>query len=75
LIGDYPFTHKLFRFGYGLYRQFSRRNYGEKINTQLFRIIKRFTGVETSTVEPMNNFPDMFMTSEILDALSGVNPQ
>jgi len=71
-IGGYPLKHKLFRFGYGLYRQMARRRFSEKIDDKLFGNLTRILNVSTSTVEPFSNFPDLFMTSEVIDCLSSV---
>lgn len=71
LIGDYPFTHRLFRFGYALYRQIARRRFSRTVsNDVVFQIIRKLLHMNVSTVEPFSNFPDMFMTSEVLDSLS-----
>lgn len=72
LIGNYPFKHKLFRFGYGLYRQMARRKISTMIDAKMFRILTKIMNVKTSTIEPFNNYPDLFMTSELLDCLSYV---
>jgi hypothetical protein len=69
-IGDYPIKHRLYRFGYGVYRQYARRRYSNNVNPRLFNILSSMMGIKTSTIEPDNNFPDLFMTSEILDCLS-----
>ncbi len=69
-IGNYPVSHKLFRFGYGMYRQFARCRFSNSVNPKIFNIISKVMNVNTSTVEPDNNFPDLFMTSEVLDCLS-----
>jgi hypothetical protein len=69
-IGNYPVSHRLFRFGYGMYRQFSRRRFSNSVNPKLFNILSYIMCINTSTIEPDNNFPDLFMTSEVLDCLS-----
>lgn len=69
-IGDYPLKHMLFRGGYGFYRQIARRRYSEEIDERLFKIILKISKMKVSTIEPFNNYPDMFMTSEVLDCLS-----
>lgn len=69
-IGNYPVSHRLFRFGYGMYRQFSRRRFSNSVNSKLFNILSYIMCINTSTIEPDNNFPDLFMTSEVLDCLS-----
>jgi len=70
LIGDYPLKHKLFRFGYGSYRQFARRRLSKEIDEKLFNNLKKILNIQHSTIEPLNNYQDLFMTSEILDCLS-----
>ncbi len=70
LIGNYPLSHLFFRFGYGMYRQISRRRYSENLDDKAFRYLTKFLGIETSTIDPFSNYPDMFMTSEVLDCLS-----
>lgn len=69
-IGNYPVSHRFFRFGYGIYRQFARRRFSNSVNPKLFNILSTIMGINSSTIEPDNNFPDLFMTSEILDCLS-----
>jgi hypothetical protein len=69
-IGDYPIKHRLYRLGYGMYRQYARRRYSDGVNPRLFNVLSSLMGIKSSTVEPDNNFPDLFMTSEILDCLS-----
>lgn len=70
LLGRYPFKHRLFRFGYGLYRQIARRTLSERINPKVFKNLTNILNIESTTIEPLNNYPDLFMTSEILDCLS-----
>ncbi|MCX6701334.1 MAG: terpene cyclase/mutase family protein [Methanomicrobiales archaeon] len=69
-LGDFPLRHRLFRTGYGYYRQISRRRIRSDVDEKTFIALCRFLHISPSTIEPMNNFPDMFMTSEILDCLS-----
>ncbi|NLA99453.1 MAG: terpene cyclase/mutase family protein [Methanomicrobiales archaeon] len=69
-LGDYPLQHQAFRFGYGMYREIARRRYGEAAGTRSFEVFSRLLGIRSSTVEPSNNFPDLFMTAEVLDCLS-----
>ncbi len=68
--GKYPLPHRAFRFGYGMYRQIARRRYAETAETRSFEALCRLLRVRPSTVEPSKNFPDLFMTSEVLDCLS-----
>jgi len=69
-LGDFPLKHRLFRTGYGYYRQISRRRIGTSVDEKTFLALCRVLHISSSTIEPTNNFPDMFMTSEILDCLS-----
>ncbi len=69
-IGAYPFQHRAFRFGYSMYREIARRRYAETAETRSFEAFSRLLGLRPSTVEPSKNFPDLFMTSEMLDCLS-----
>ncbi len=70
LIGSYPFKHKLFRLGYGLYRQMARRRYSTRIDDKFFRVLTDVLNQKTSTIEPFANFPDLFMTTEVMDCIS-----
>lgn len=70
LIGDYPISHRGFRFAYGMYRQAARRDYCDKVNDRTFNLLCKVLNIKTSTIEPSKNFPDMFMTSEVVDCLS-----
>ncbi len=69
-LGGYPLRHRAFRFGYGMYREIARRRYAPTAETRSFEALCRLFGIRTSTVEPSKNFPDLFMTSEVLDCLS-----
>ncbi len=69
-IGEYPARHRAFRFGYGVYRQIARRRYDATAETRSFEVLCRLLRIRTSTVEPSKNFPDLFMTSEVLDCLT-----
>lgn len=69
-LGDFPLSHRLFRFGYGSYRQIARRIIRADADEKTFRALCSLLGISPSTIEPANNFPDLFMTSEILDCLS-----
>jgi hypothetical protein len=63
----------LFRFLYALYRQIARRRYAEKIDDTLFNGIIHLLNMNVSTIEAYANYPDLFMTCEILDCLSSIN--
>ena len=69
-LGEYPLGHRAFRFGYGMYRQVARRRHSETVETRSFEVLCRLLGIRSSTVEPSRNYPDLFMTSEMLDCLS-----
>jgi hypothetical protein len=69
-VGDFPLRHVAFRFGYGIYRQIARRRFGHNGDAGLFNALCQVCGIQASTIEPMHNYPDMFMTSEVLDCLS-----
>lgn len=70
LLGNYPFKQRIFRFGYGIYRQTARRRFSYKINKKFFKNLSSMLNIESSTIEPLNNYPDLFMSSEALDCLS-----
>jgi len=70
LIGDYPFRHRLFRFGYGLYREIARRRSTTQIDDKIFKSLTKTLNINYSTIEPFSNYSDIFMTSEVLDCLS-----
>lgn len=72
LIGDYPATHRLFRLGYGAWRQAARRRLSPGIRDAAFKAVASALKLDTSTVEPSANYPDLFMTSEILDCISTI---
>lgn len=69
-INNYKKTHRLFRFGYGMYRQFARRRYSNDIDDRLFNLICKILRIKASTIEASKNYPDLFITSEVLDCLS-----
>ena len=69
-LGGYPLRHRAFRFGYGVYREVARRRYSATAETRAFEALSGLLGIRSSTVEPSKNFPDLFMTSEMLDCLS-----
>jgi hypothetical protein len=69
LLGNYPLRHKVFRFAYGEYREIARRRFSDRIDEKFFKNLTNLLNVESSTIEPFNNYPDLFMTSEILDCL------
>ncbi|MFW5895269.1 MAG: hypothetical protein ACOCT9_00845 [archaeon] len=69
-IGDYPISHRLFRLGYGMYKQFARRRYSEKLEDKMFNKLSSLFNIESTWVEPSKNYPDLFNTSEVLDCLT-----
>jgi len=70
LIGDYPLKHRLERFGFGLFRQIARRRIATQTDVKLYTILANILNVKTLSRESFKNYPDMFMTSEVLDCLS-----
>lgn len=62
----------LFRFGYAGYRQIARRRYDETVDDRLFNMLVSLFHLQVSTVEPFANYPDLFMSSEIIDCLSSI---
>jgi len=66
------FNQRLFRFLYAVYRQIARRRYAEKIDDTLFNTIVSLLHLKVSTIEPFANYPDLFMSSEIIDCLSSI---
>lgn len=69
-LGDYPYNYKLFRLGYGFYRQAARRRFSKEPDEKVFKKLVNILNLNVSTVESFSNYPDMFMTSEVLDCLS-----
>lgn len=70
MINNYNLEEILFRFGYGMYRQIARRRYSIKIDKKIFESTTKLFNIKTSTIEPFNNYPDLFMTTQIIDCLS-----
>jgi hypothetical protein len=73
LIGNYSSRYRLFRYGYGMYRQIARRRMSEIVYSNTFFDLTRLFKISTSTVEPFSNYPDLFMTSEILQCLTSID--
>lgn len=71
-IGNFPVKQKLFRFGYGLYRQMARRRFSIYLDDTLFINLTNFFKIKSSTIEPFSNYGDLFMSSEVLDCLSSI---
>ena len=72
-IGNFPVKQKIFRFGYGLYRQMARRRFSTNLEDKLFLDVSKLFKIKSSTIESFSNYPDLFMSSEALDCLSSVN--
>jgi len=69
--GSDSFSELLYNFGYASYREFSRRRYTMNPKKDfLFEMLKELLSIETSTIEPSKNFPDLFMTTECFDCLT-----
>lgn len=70
-IGDYPMKHRLFRYGYGMYRQIATRGFSDNpVDDRFFKILIKVMKLDNSVIEASKNFHDLFMTSEILDCLT-----
>ena len=69
-IGNYPITFKFLRTMHRLHREISRTKISNQITPS--KLISRPTGYSAylGTVESSTNHPDMYMTTEALDALS-----
>ena len=71
LIGNFPLKHKLFRFGYGIYRQYARRGFSDRpLEDYIFQKLTNFLNLNYSVIEASKNFHDLFMTSECIDCLA-----
>ncbi len=70
-IGNYPLSHRIFRYGYGMYRQIATRRFSDKpLDDPVFSNIVRILRLNPSVIEASKNFHDLFMSSEILDCLT-----
>ena len=69
-IGKYPISFKFLRIMHRLHREVSRAKISEQITPS--KLISKPTGYSAylGTVESSTNHPDMYMTTEALDALS-----
>jgi len=72
-IGNFPSKQKIFRFGYGFYRQMARRRFSNHLEDRLFLYITKLFKIKSSTIESFSNYPDLFISSEALDCLSSIN--
>jgi hypothetical protein len=70
LLGNYPYKQRVFRLGYGSYRQIARRRFSNQIDDRFFKNFTNLLKIESSTIESFRNYPDLFMTSEVLDCIS-----
>lgn len=69
-IGNFPLKERIFRFSYGMYREIARRRFSNQINSDTFHYLCKLLIMNPSTIEPFQNYEDMFMTSEVIDCLS-----
>jgi hypothetical protein len=69
-VNGFPLRHRLFRLGYRLYREVARRRYACFLDDRLFHVLVERFGWKVSTVEPFANYPDVFMTTEVMECLS-----
>ena len=69
-IGDYPFSFKFLRIMHRIQREISRTKISNKITPS--KLSTKATGYSAymGTVESSTNYPDLYMTTEALDALS-----
>lgn len=69
-IGNYPISFRFLRIMHRLYREVARSKISDKITPS--KLITKPTGYSAylGTVESSTNHPDMYMTTEALDALS-----
>lgn len=69
-IGDYPISHKILRSFHRAYREIARFKIANNITAS--KIANRNMGYSAflSTVESSTNYPDLYMTTEALEALS-----
>lgn len=74
LIGKDTITNFFFRYAYASYRQIARRRIKKDIDKELFNTITKLFNIKTSTIEPFNNYSDIFMSSEIINSLSSIKP-
>jgi len=74
-IGKHSYKHTLYRLGYFSYRELARRKHAKHVDDTFFRNLTNLFKIKVSTVEPFTNYPDLFMSSEIMDCLSyrGIN--
>lgn len=72
-IGDYPFSYKILRSLHRIYREIARSKISNNI-TNSSLIANRSVGYSAflSTVESSTNYPDLYMTTEAIEALSFV---
>ena len=70
LIGNYPIVFTFLRIMHRLYREVARSKISDKITPS--KLISKPSGYSAylGTVESSTNHPDMYMTTEALDALS-----
>lgn len=71
-VSGYPLRARVLRLGYCFYRELARRRSSDQVEDRLFRILQRTLNLQASTVDPSHNHPDLFMSSEISDALSSL---
>lgn len=69
-IGGYPISHKLLRSLHRIHREIARTKVSDNIITS--KLANRSTGYSAflSTIESSTNYPDLYMTTEALEALS-----
>jgi len=69
-IGDYPFSFKILRMLHRIQREASRGRVSNQIVTSKLATRSKGYSAFLGTVESSTNYPDLYMTTEALDALS-----
>ncbi|MFW6048438.1 MAG: hypothetical protein ACOC87_04015 [Candidatus Natronoplasma sp.] len=69
--GNKDLVDFLYKVGYGYYREFSRNRFTENPREDMFfSKLNDILSLNSSTIEPSKNYPDLFMTTECFDCLS-----
>jgi len=67
------FDKKFIIFGYGVYRQMSRRRFSVRLNDKLFLDMTNLLKIKTTIIESFGYYRDLFMSSKVLDQLNSIN--
>ncbi len=55
---------------YRCYRELARARYSASPSSNAFEVLSRLFRMQTSTIEPMHNYPDMYTTAQALEGLT-----